>query len=262
MAGKFKKLLQLYCADGVSGIAKAAGRSLISSVCDYQIQEVRGRTIADQDAAWSPPDSETELAIESSIIEPGGSLEPFSAEFTLQFRDSFDALKRRLDRGCTLSLARCARKDGAGKEIVAYSILERGGFSAAGIKGQISKSILFIHHTEVALEYRGRRIAQVLTAVMKEYCRSRGIKASVTAHTAGNTPSERAFRRVSGSRLLCHAVRVAFFRGLLVWRTPWKKIEKAIDSLIAEEAVRGSQFEIKKNVRGPGFEVRSSETKS
>jgi hypothetical protein len=245
MAGKSKKLLQLYCADGVSGIAKAAGRSLISSICDYQIQEVRGRTSADQDAAWSFANAETELAIESSIIEPGGSLEPFSAEFTLRFRDSFDALKRRLDQGCTLSLARCAKEDGAGKDIVAYSILERGGFSAAGIKGKISQSILFIHHTEVAREYRGRRIAQVLTAVMKEYCRSRGIKASVTAHTAGNTPSERAFRRVNSSRLLCHAVRVSFFRGFLVWQTPWKKIEKAIDSLVDEEVVRGSRFEVR-----------------
>jgi GNAT superfamily N-acetyltransferase len=221
----------IYREQGIAGVARRLGGSLITSVCDYQVQEIRGRSIAEQDAAWKPRENETKLALECRIIEPGGSLEPLRAEFALPLRDSFDSLKARLDQGCTLILARARKKDETGKEIAAYSILERGGFSAAGIKGRISERVLFIHHTEVAREYRGQRIAQELTSIMKEYCRSRGIGASCTAHRIGNIPSQRAFGRITSSRFLCHAVRVSLFRGLFVWHTPWRKIESAIASL-------------------------------
>jgi hypothetical protein len=245
---KLQKLSAVHREHGFLGMLKAVSRFLMSSVCDYQIQEVRGRIIADQDPVVARRENEIKLAIECSIVEAGDALEPFAAEFSLPFRDSFDALKQRLDQGCALILARHAQQNGAGNEVVAYSIVERGGFSAAGIKGKIAKSILFIHHTEVAHKYRGQRIAQVLTGVMKEYCRNRGIIISCTAHTTGNIPSERAFRRFDSSRLLCHAVHLSFFRGLLVWHTPWSKIERAIASLDSRLERSGDG----KTASGPG----------
>jgi hypothetical protein len=57
--------------------------------------------------------------------------------------------------------------------------------------------------------------------------------------------------------------RISILRGLVVWHTPWKKIEKAIAGL-DEEPVRGSRFEAEavrgsgfgaEAVRGSGFEV-------
>jgi GNAT superfamily N-acetyltransferase len=256
---KLQKLSAIYRQGDAVALVRHLGSALVTSVCDYQIQEVRGRIIKDQDPVLAPRENEIKLAIECSIVEPGDALELFAAEFSLPFRDSFDSLKRRLGQGCTLILARCAKQDGTGNEIVAYSIVERGGFSAAGITGKISKSILFIHHTEVAHKYRGQRIAQVLTGVMKEYCRNRGIKASCTAHRTGNIPSERAFRRFDSSRLLCHALRLSFFRGLFVWHTPWSKIERAIAALDdgLERPGDGLRVEVKAEAE-VNFEPRTS----
>jgi hypothetical protein len=122
--------------------------------------------------------------------------------------------------------------------------MECGGFSAAGIRGKISPDILFVHYTEVTPQYRGQRIAERISRARNAYCREHGIKKSCTAHTTGNTSSERAFRKF-GSRVLCYAVRVSLFRGLIVWYTPWKKIEQAIAGLGGESADRDLEFEVK-----------------
>jgi hypothetical protein len=145
-----------------------------------------------------------------------------------------------------LFLLRRAKQDGAGHEILVYSVAEVGGFSSVGICGKLPKDILFVHYSEVSAKYRGQRIAQLLTKARNEYCRNHGIKKSCTTHTPGNISSERAFRK-AGSGLLCHAVRLSFFRGLIVWHTPWKKIERAIGGL-DEEPVRGSKFEVGQQV--------------
>lgn len=224
---KLQKLSAVHSKRGISGVATDVGRSLLSSVCDYQIQEVRGRIIMAQDPVSTPRGKESDLATECVIVEPGDSLAPFTAEFSQPFRDSVDSLKKRLHQGCTLILARRAKQDEAYHEVVGYSIMELGAFSAAGIKGKISRDILFVHYTEVADKYRGQRIANVISRARNDYCRNRGIRKACTAHRPDNTASARAFRKF-GSRVLCYAVRVSFLRGLFVWHTPWRQIEKAI----------------------------------
>jgi hypothetical protein len=242
MLNKFTKIFGLHREHGALGVAKGLGRSLLRSIYSYQIQEVRGRIIRDKDPV--PSGCENENAIECVIVEPGTSLEPFASEFSLPFRDSFESLKERLHQGCVLILARCSREGGSGKVIAGYSIMECGGFSAAGIRGKISPDILFVHYTEVTPQYRGQRIAERISRARNAYCREHGIKKSCTAHTTGNTSSERAFRKF-GSRVLCYAVRVSLFRGLIVWYTPWKKIEQAIAGLGGESADRDLEFEVK-----------------
>jgi hypothetical protein len=247
---KLDKPLVQHRGQGFVAVLKSVGRSLLRSVCSYQIQEVRGRVIWDQDPMSSPRANEN--AVECVIVEPGSSLDRFASEFSLPFRDSFQSLRERLDQGCVVILARRAREADGSMEIVGYSIMECGGFSAAGIKGRISPDILFVHYTEVTPKYRGQRIAEIITRTRNAYCRQHGIKKSCTAHNTGNTSSERAFRKF-GSRVLCYAVRVSLFRGLIVWHTPWRKIEKAIGRL-NEEPVRGSKFGAEA-VRGSKFEV-------
>jgi len=227
---KLERLKVGYRDSGLFGFAQYIGRVLISSICDYQVQEVRGRVGKDRDAVLALPADAS--AINCVLLEPGQSIRPFAPEFLQPFRDSVESLQGRLDHGCALILARRARHGGTGTEIVGYTIMELGGFSAAGIKGKISKEILFIHYTEVAPKFRGQRIAQVLARVIYDYARKRGNGNSCTAHKPGNLQSERAFRRKgSGSKLLCYAVRASFFRGLFVWHTPVSKIERAIASL-------------------------------
>jgi hypothetical protein len=250
MPSKLVRLFETYRGDGLFSAAKGISRSLLRSICSYQIQEVRGRVIWDEDPM--PSSRANENAVECVIVEPGSSLDRFASEFSLPFRDSFESLRERLDQGCIVILARRPVEADSGKEIVGYSIMECGGFSAAGIKGKISPDILFVHYTEVTPKYRGQRIAEIISRARNAYCRQQGIKKSCTAHNTGNTSSERAFRKF-GSRVLCYAVRVSLFRGLVVWHTPWKKIERAIKGL-NEEPVRGSKFGAEA-VRGSRFEV-------
>jgi hypothetical protein len=40
--------------------------------------------------------------------------------------------------------------------------------------------------------------------------------------------------------------KISLLRGLIVWRTPWRKIEKAIEQL--DKPVRGSEFEVAEQV--------------
>jgi hypothetical protein len=233
MPSKLHKLSELYCAEGLLPVAQAVTRSLASSLCDYQIQEVRGRVIWEQDPPPSDGARQSHLATQSVIVETAEELPRYASEFRLPFRDSVESLERRLEQGCVLILVRGVAKDGSGHEIVGYSIMERGGFSAAGIKGRLSQDTVFVHHTEVAVRHRGQRIAETISRARNEYCRANGIKKSFNAHTPGNTTSKRAFRRF-GSRVLCYAVRVSLLRGLVRWRTPWKRIERAIARLDVE----------------------------
>jgi hypothetical protein len=230
MPAKLEKLLALYRRDGLLAFAKTIGSSVMRSICDYQVVEVRGRVIWDHDPAPSVRVNDGKNATQCVIVESAEDLQCYSSEFRLRFRDSFDSLKRRLEQGCVLILARRGKQNRTGYEVAGYSIMEVGGFSAAGINGKISKDILFVHYTEVAHEYRGQRIAQVITRMRNDYCRERGIKKSCNAHRPDNISSERAFRNF-GSRLLCYAVRVSLLRGLIVWQTPWKKIQRAIAKL-------------------------------
>jgi hypothetical protein len=245
----------MHRGDGLFSAAKGIGRSLLHSICSYQIQEVRGRMIRDQDPFSTS--RENENTIECVVVEPGESLKPLASEFSLPFRDSLASLEKRLSEGCTLFFLRRNKKDGDEREIVGYSVAEVGGFSSVGISGKLPKDTQFVHYSEVTAKYRGQRIAQLLTKARYEYCRKHGIKKSCTTHTPSNISSERAFRK-AGSRLLCHTVRVSLFRGLVVWHTPWKKIERAIGRL-NEEPVRGSKFEVPEKAKiqqdGSGFEV-------
>jgi hypothetical protein len=230
MSGKLTKLPAFYCEDGLLAAAKDFGRRLKNAIYEYEIQEVRGRVIHPDERFPSAGGSVVDLKTQCTVVGSAEELYRYANEFRSPFRDSLDALKKRLDDGCTLLLARRMNEDG-GDDVVGYSIAEIGGFSAAGIKKKkISKDILFVHYTEVANKYRGQRIAQVLTSARNAYCRRRGIKKSCTAHTTGNVPSERAFRKF-GSRVLCYAVRISLFRGLVVWHTPWRKIERALAEL-------------------------------
>ena len=238
MFAKFAKLRADYRNSGSFAVAKAIARSVLSSICDYHIQEVRGRMIRERDPVFSARENDdSNNHTQCVIVDTPEELQLYSSEFRLPFRDSTKSLERRIEQGCVVILARRADQDETCREIVGYSIMERGAFSAAGIKGKISQDVLFVHYTEVAHKYRGQRIAEIITRARNDYCRKRGIRKSCTAHTAGNIPSERAFRKF-GSRLLCYAVRVSLLRGLIVWQTPWRKIERAIADLERSERVR------------------------
>lgn len=51
------------------------------------------------------------------------------------------------------------------------------------------------------------------------------------ATSPGNITSLRAFRRFADYERLCRTVRVSLFGGLIVWHTPWRKVEGALGKL-------------------------------
>ena len=225
MRVKLYNLIAKYRDGGIKSLA----RSLARSVCDYQIQEFRGRIIADQDPPFTPNEHDNGRPLVCTVITPGASLQPFAAEFTLPFRDSFETLERRLAQGCVLIFGR-RPLEVSRYEVVGYSIMEAGVFSAAGVHGKIPQDIMFVHYTEVTRKYRGQRIAERISRARNDYYRANGIRRSCNAHSPSNITSERAFRKF-GSDLLCYIVRITFFRGLVVWHTPFKRIEAAIGKL-------------------------------
>lgn len=203
------------------------GTALITSICDYQAQEVRMRMVGEQEPPLSPREKESQRAIQCVIIEPGESLEAYKGEFSLPFRDSFEALQKRLHKGCALLIARGKSLDGADAVIVGYSIIERGGFSSVGITGKLPDDVMFTHYTEVAVKFRGRRIAQIMSRAKYRYYHRQGITRGLTTRRAGPAAEGRALGRLGG-RSICRVVQLSLLRGLVVWRTPWKRVETAI----------------------------------
>jgi hypothetical protein len=179
------------------------------------------------------PKPETECV----IVESAEQFKAFAAEIPSSFRDSVDALNRRLDHGCIVLLARRPGTTSKAYEVVGYSIVERGVISALGISGRISNDSLFIHYTEVVHQHRRQGITQVLKRARNDYCRKNGMTKSYHARTTRNVPSDRAFRR-TGSELLGHVVYVSLIGGLFVWCTPWASIKKMAAQLDRGDADR------------------------
>jgi ribosomal protein S18 acetylase RimI-like enzyme len=187
------------------------------------------------------------LQLEHTVLESPDGIDFYADEFASSFRDSVAALKQRLAQGCVIFLARTPKPDGSGHQVVGYRLTERGVFSALGLKNKISPNILFIHYIEVLPEFRRQKIAIFLVRVTLEYCAAKGFAKTLTVGSPSNQLSARAFRvHPDGRQPLGDIHKVSLLRGLIVWRTPWRKIEKAIEQL--DKPVRGSEFEVAEQV--------------
>ena len=116
--------------------------------------------------------------------------------------------------------------------------VKKGVFSALGRKALLSPDILFVHYIEVLPGYRSQGIAKSLLRATYEYCERRGLKRTITVRSPRNQLSGQAFRQAKDSyRILGEMERISILRGLIVWHTPWRKIERAIAGLDASEKV-------------------------
>jgi GNAT superfamily N-acetyltransferase len=185
--------------------------------------------------------------LQHAMLESPGQIDFYADEFASSFRDSVAALRQRLAQGCVIFLARTPKPDGSGHRVVGYRLAEPGVFSALGFKHKISPNILFIHYIEVLPEFRRQKIAIFLVRVTLEYCAAKGFAKTLTVGSPSNQQSARAFRvHPDGRQPLGEIHKVSLLRGLIVWRTPWRKIEKAIEQL--DKPVRGSKFEASEQV--------------
>jgi GNAT superfamily N-acetyltransferase len=144
------------------------------------------------------------------------------------FRDSADDLSRRVAQGCVVCLARRKRDDGAGYDVVGYELAERGVFSALGRRKAVAPDVIFSHWAEVLPAYRGRRIHAQLFAARDAYFRARGGTIVVGVCARRNRASLKALRR-DGARVVGSVRQVSVLRLLILWETPWARIEHALD---------------------------------
>jgi ribosomal protein S18 acetylase RimI-like enzyme len=192
-------------------------------------------------AAWDVAQNLAQLGktdfppgIECAVVESPEQIEAYEDEMPSSFRDSVESLKQRVAQGCVVFLARMPKQDGPGRQVVGYRLAEKGVFSALDLKGKVSQDILFIHYIEVLPAFRLQKIARFLVKASLEYCVARGLKKTLTVGSPLNQLSARAFRKDAADRLDLGTVeKVSLLRGLIVWWTPWKKIERTLKTLEA-----------------------------
>ncbi len=142
-------------------------------------------------------------------------------------RDSFEDLEGRLEEGCLVFLATRSPGLESEKNVVGYCICERGVFSALGRKRILAADIMFTHYIEVTPEYRGRGLADMIRHEIEEHCRANGINVRCSVIAPSKIPSLKSSLR-AGFKIVGSITHVSAFNGLLVWNTPWKRIEKIL----------------------------------
>lgn len=201
-------------------------RRLLASLYQHQVQYIELRPLGDGRLDIEDVAAE-HRGIECVPIESAEALQPFVDEFPTTLRDSVADLQERLAGGCIAFLVRRPRDVGDGMEVVGYNLSERGVFSAVGRRGRISPDLLFGHWGEILPQYRGQRLHLLMRAAREDYCRRNGIRATCGAIARDNQPSIRATAR-AGSQIVGVVRRISILRGLIVWETPWTRIERAL----------------------------------
>jgi ribosomal protein S18 acetylase RimI-like enzyme len=244
------------------GGAKKILDALTASIWHREVVQISGRIVKDHLNKLSQ--MEFPRDIECAVVESAEELEAFENHMSPALRDSPEKLKRRLSERCVVFFAMRRTEAPAAHEILGYCLGQKGVFSALGRKALLAPDILFVHYIEVLPGYRSQGIAKSLLRATYEYAERHGFERTITVRSPTNQLSGQAFRQAKDSyRILGEMERISILRGLVVWHTPWRKIERAIGRL-NEEPVRGSKFEAEavrgsgfgaEAVRGSGFEV-------
>jgi hypothetical protein len=166
--------------------------------------------------------------IDVLVVDSPAALEAVAAEIPPAFRDSVRELRRRVARGCVLTVARRRRRRG-GHAVIGYELAERGVFSALGRRTAMSADVVFSHHCEVLPAYRGQRIHGLLFATRDAYFRRRGGAVVCGVVKPENRASLQALRR-DGAEVVGSVERIVLLRVLQVWDTPFERIEEALDA--------------------------------
>ena len=206
----------------------AVARRVLRAVLRWQKLHIVVRNVDVADPETPSKHESGEFTIQCDVLETPSALLALEGEFPQSFRDSVGRLERRLHNGCVLFVLRVGNTSDKGKRIAGYSICQPGIFSAFGAVQRISSDILFSHYFEFLPEYRGRGLKTVLEEKRTEYCRMhrlRSICGVIASHNIASlkTSSRAGFKVVGAMR------QVSILKGLVVWRTSWKTVEKALN---------------------------------
>ena len=197
------------------------GRTVTASVFARQRQFITLKPIGD--APDPPVDGRTECL----IVDSPEALDAIAADICASFRDSVEALRARVARGCVVSVARRPRTDGRGSIVVGYEIAEPGVFSALGRRIPAPKDVIFSHYVEVLPAYRGQRIHRLLFATRDAYFRVRGGRVVCGVCAPQNQASLRALRR-DGASIVGTVQRISLLRVFVLSYTPFDRIAQLL----------------------------------
>ncbi len=203
-------------------------RSVLRAVLRWQKLRIVVRNV---DAADPAPHSKQDSggpAIQCDVLETPSALLALEGEFPQSFRDSVGRLERRLQNGCVLFVLRVGDASTKRKRIAGYSICQPGVFSAFGAIQKISSDILFSHYFEFLPEYRGQGLKTVLEEKRTEYCRMHRLRSICGVIASHNIASLKTSLR-AGFKVVGAMRQVSILKGLVVWRTSWKTVEKALN---------------------------------
>jgi GNAT superfamily N-acetyltransferase len=203
------------------------GRTVTASVFARHWQYITLKHIGDTPDPSSAvlPDGRTECV---ALDSPEG-LDAVAAEICASFRDSVEALRARVARGCVVCVARRRRTDGRGHIVVGYEIAERGVFSALGRRVAVSKDVVFSHYVEVLPAYRGQRIHHLLFSTRDAYFRARGGRVVCGVCAPHNQSSLRALER-DGAAIVGTVERISLLRVFVLSYTPIDRIAQLLAS--------------------------------
>jgi L-amino acid N-acyltransferase YncA len=198
----------------------------LALACSHQRQYITAMRLDRPPRVGDPPPS-AELRVTCLVVD---SLERFwavAADVPPTFRDSAEALARRIAQGCVLFLARRRRDDHRGYDIIGYELAERGVFSALGRRHPVPDDVVFSHYCEVLPGWRGRGVHRLLFAARDTYFRVRGGRVVCGVVAPQNHASLRALHR-AGHEVVGRVTRLSLAGGRLVWDTPWYRIDDAL----------------------------------
>lgn len=204
-------------------------RKLFASLYHRQVQYIMVKRLDPRATIGSGKVAAEDLDIECLLVESPAALGAIASEIPTSIRDSVAALRRRLEQGCLVVFARRPRQNGAGKEVIGYTVCERGIFSALGRRKQVCADMLFTHYMEVLPGYRGQRVPELMRRTMDRYCLAHGVTKRCSVVSVTNQPSIQSSLR-SGLVIAGTVERVSVCRGLFVWETPWERVEKALSA--------------------------------
>lgn len=222
-----QKLRQTYRTRGLTEVLHQLARDVLATLYQHETQYIFVRKIAAQPTLSARAEAAERRGTTCRFVESLEALQEVEAEIPASIRDSVAQLQQRVEQGCMVILARRPKLSGRGQEVIGYGIYEPGIFSALGRRGKVSSAVLFNHYLEILPEYRGQGVVDLMASAGYTYCLAHGFTQYWTVISPANQP---AIRETQRNGFTCTGVvaRVSILRGLVIWETPWERIEDAL----------------------------------
>jgi len=221
---KWHQLPYFYRSSGLRGVALEVLRKSVAAFYRRTVGHLVVYRVDPRGADSRTVDDTLPLQMGHVVVQDVATLKRFESELSRAIKYSRGQLRAALRAGSVLFLMRQPREDGAGHEILGYSLHERGTLELFGCRHPVGADMLFLHYTEVLPAYRGRQIAFHIAEVVAAYSRSVGITRWCTWIGATNHAALKARERI-GWIVVGQIRQIRILGGLVTLQTPWQEIE-------------------------------------